>query len=243
MVTSYTIAGHSFSTYWTIFLLGIIGMLVINSFRNRKFGLKLYLSWILTVLVVLVSVLGAKILFYMENPMALMNRGVRLGGVSFFGAIFCVPLVMYLICRTVKLPYGAVMDFLSPSLMLVLAVLRIGCFVNGCCGGISLMFAGVYVSQFPTQLTECVCDLLILAGLLFYEHFWEKEGRLYYFIMLYYGIVRFFLEFVRDTPKDWLFMSHGQWFSILSVCIGGYMLQRLGKLERKKNCGKNRKKR
>ena len=198
MAVSYTIGGHSFSTYWTIFLLGMVGMLVLNSFRCKKFHLKLYVSWILTILFVFSGFLGAKILFYIENPVALMESGLRLDGVSFFGTVFLVPLVMYLVCRMVKMHYGRVMDFLSPSFMLMIATLRMGCLVNGCCGGISLVFAGVYVKKFPTQITECVCDLLLLAGLLFYERFWEKEGRLYYFIMLYYGIIRFFC-----CPVQW----------------------------------------
>lgn len=209
-------------------------MLILNAVRGKKRGMKWYVPWALTIAVVAVSFLGAKILYYLENPSVLAGNGVKLGGVSFFGSVFLVPAVMLFLCRIWKMPYGRIMDFLSPSLMLMLATLRVGCWVSGCCGGISLVCAGVYVEKFPTQITECVCDLLIMGGLLFYERFWENEGRLYFFIMVYYGVVRFFLEFVRDTPKDWLYLSHGQWFAAFSVCIGGYMLARLGKLERKK---------
>ena len=31
---------------------------------------------------------------------------------------------------------------------------------------------------------------------------------------------RFVIEFLRDTPKDWLKLSHGQWFSIIAVIAG-----------------------
>ncbi len=209
-------------------------MLIMNFFRGRSLGMKCIHSCLLTVLAVTISFFGAKVLYYIENPKILLQSGIRPGGVSLFGAVFAVPIFMYLGCKAARKPYGRIMDFLTPSLLLILAVLRVGCFVSDCCGGIAVVFAGVYVEKFPTQITECVCDLLILAGLLLYERFWKNEGRLYGFFMVYYGILRFLLEFLRDTLKESLYLSHGQWFSLISVCIGGYMLQRMGKLDRKK---------
>lgn len=202
--------------------------------------MKIYASIVMTLVVVVISFVGAKILYYLENPMDLLENGFALGGVSFFGSVYLVPVTMIFVCKVAKKSYYAVMDYISPSLMIMLAVLRIGCLVSDCCGGCAVTFAGVYVEKFPTQITECICDLLILAGLLFYERMWKNEGRLYFFIMVYYGIVRFFIEFLRDTPKDWLYMSHGQWFSIISVCVGGYILHKLGKMDRKKNRGKRK---
>lgn len=240
MTAYFTIGGHSFSTYWTVFCVGVIGMLIMNCIRGRRYGWKAYKSLLFTIGVIFVSFLGAKLLYYIENPAVLMQNGIRVSGVSFFGAVFLVPVVMYGVCKVTKHSYDTVMDFLSPSLMLMLALLRIGCYISGCCGGCSLVFAGVYMERFPTQITECVCDLLILAGLLFYERFWDNEGRLYFFIMVYYGVIRFLIEFVRDTPKDWLYLSHGQWFSVISICIGGYVLHRLGRRDRKRQHKRSR---
>lgn len=233
MLTSYKIGGYEFSLYWTVFFLGILLMFLMNLLRSRSYQLKLYVSIILTMLVVVVSFVGAKILYYIENPQQLIQNGITFGGVSFFGSVYLVPIVMCFICKKIRMPYDKVMDFLSPSLMLMLAVLRVGCLLSGCCGGISGYFAGFYVEKFPTQIVECIFDLMIMAGLFFYDKFWDNEGRLYYFIMVYYGIVRFMIEFVRDTPKDWFYMSHGQWFAIAAVSIGGYMLYHMGKMERK----------
>ena len=241
MALHYKIGGYSFSTYWTVFFLGIVCMIIMNCIRAKKKTLKQYQSVLLTITVVLISFLGAKILYYMEQPKILLESGIRFGGVSFFGSVFLVPVIMMVICKKTKLSYHRTMDFLSPSLMLMLAILRVGCLISDCCGGTSVVFAGVYVEKFPTQITECVFDLLILAGILIYEKYWQKEGRLYYFIMVYYGIIRFFIEFLRDTPKDWFYMSHGQWFSIISVCAGGWMLRKIGRQERKKAYKANRK--
>lgn len=72
-----------------------------------------------------------------------------------------------------------------------------------------------------------------MFGLLLYERFWKNQGRLYPFIMVYYGVFRFFLEFLRNTPKEWLGFSHGQWFAVASLAIGSYLLIRMGKKDRK----------
>lgn len=234
MLPTISILGHSYSTQWTIFTVGSIFAVVMNLLRHKKIDCKKWQIVLVTVLSLIFSLLGAKILFYLENPHTLLEQGVRLGGVSFFGALFFVPIAFYGVAKIMGISYGKLMDFVSPSLMFMLTVLRLGCYFSGCCGGIAVYFAGEYLEQFPTQITEVVFDLLILIGLLLYEKFWDNYGRLYCFIMLYYGLVRFFLEFLRDTQKNWLGMSHGQWFAIISVIVSGYFLNRLAKMDRKR---------
>ena len=54
----------------------------------------------------------------------------------------------------------------------------------------------------------------------------DKPGVLYPCFLLSYGVLRFFVEFFRDTAKDWLYMSHGQWFSIVAILIAVTVLKR-----------------
>lgn len=227
------IAGYDLSTYWLIFALGIFLMLGYNIHRSKKHRKKTAETVMMTLFLILTSLVGAKILYYMENISVLFEKGITLNGVSFFGSVFLTPLGVLLICKIRRKQWKTEMDFYTPSLILMLAVLRIGCFVSGCCGGKAVTLAGYQIAHFPTQLTECIGDLLILGGLLLYERFWTKKGRLYPFFLVYYGILRFILEFARDTKKDWMGMSHGQWFAVISVIVGGYLLCSFGKKERK----------
>ena len=50
--------------------------------------------------------------------------------------------------------------------------------------------------------------------------------------MLTYGVLRFFVEFLRDTPKDWVTLSHGQWFSLAAIIISAGIFVRKGVLQR-----------
>lgn len=207
-------------------------MLVMNAFRGRKLSYSVGQSLLLTVAVIAISFLGAKLLYYMEEPRELLQNGFRFGGVSFFGSVFLVPAAMLLVARLCKKDYDRIMDFLAPSLMLMLAILRVGCYLSACCEGVMIDISGQTV-RFPAQLVECGYDILLMIGLLLYERLWKNHGRLYPLIMVHYGVFRFFLEFLRNTPKEWLGFSHGQWFSVISVCIGGCLMVRLGKREKK----------
>lgn len=234
MEKTFDLFGLTLSVYWTVFALGVLAMLALNAFRGKKEGFLLWQSLLYTVAVIVISFLGAKTLYYIEEPQILMESGLRFTGVSFFGSVFLVPLAMWPVARLVKKDYHALMDFLSPSLMLMLAVLRVGCFLTDCCEGVMVDYMDSSF-RFPAQLTECGYDILLMIGLLLYERFWDNQGRLYPFIMVYYGVFRFLLEFLRNTPKEWLGFSHGQWFAVISVIIGSCFLVRLGKLDRQKN--------
>ena len=100
----------------------------------------------------------------------------------------------------------------------MIGVMRFGCFLNGCCGGIQAKIFGQRF-QWPTQALESIGDFVILLWLLNLEENKETEGKLYPRFLLTYGILRFIIEFLRDTPKDWLYLSHGQWFSLIAVGI------------------------
>ena len=62
-------------------------------------------------------------------------------------------------------------------------------------------------------------DLLILFALLYIENR-EKRGILYPVFLITYGILRFFVEFLRNTSKNIYGFSNGQLFAIGALIIG-----------------------
>ena len=74
--------------------------------------------------------------------------------------------------------------------------------------------------RWPTQLLEGFGDIMILALLLFMEQKRRHQGVLYSVFLVLYGIMRFFIEFVRDTPKNMIGLSEGQWLALLGLSIG-----------------------
>ena len=72
----------------------------------------------------------------------------------------------------------------------------------------------------PVQLFEAIGDILILTHILWWEKSRNPEGRIYPAFLVFYGILRFSLEWIRITERPWLGMSHGHWFSIAAIAIG-----------------------
>ncbi len=211
----FRIGGYSFSSYWTMLIIALAVIIVISICRTSKE--KRIRAIIFSVLLVLYGCIGAKLLFILENPKAVASLT---GGMSFFGSVYFIPAAFVLTAFLFKVSYSDCMDFIAPYVPLVLAFMRIGCFMNGCCGGRMIEFAGVSFIP-PVQLIECAFDLG-MAILLF--HMGKREnsvkGRLYPLFMVYYSIVRMALEFIRDTDKDILYLSMGQWLSIVTFIIG-----------------------
>lgn len=202
-------------------VLGYVFMVVLMLLRHRRemYDLHPAKSVIFATVVLILGILGCKILFILENPAFVRENGLTFGGFSFFGAVMLIPLLIPLFGRLLRLDAKASLDSSAICIIAMLGTIRIGCYLNGCCGG-RIFTAGELVFSFPTQLMECLCDFLILNDLLKKEKEGDIKGFLYPRMLLYYGIARFFIEFLRSTEKDWLGLSHAQWFSIAAVIIG-----------------------
>lgn len=154
-------------------------------------------------------------LFTVEN----IPNGWQFGGTSFFGSVFLVPLLMSFIGNIFRLQGRQSCDLCAPCVALMVGCIRIGCFLNNCCGGNCVEAFGL-VFCWPTQIIESIGDFAIAILLLKWEERAFSAGILYPIFMILYSVMRFFIEFLRNTSKDWLFLSHGQWFAIGAFVVG-----------------------
>jgi phosphatidylglycerol:prolipoprotein diacylglycerol transferase len=68
-----------------------------------------------------------------ETLFSLLN--VMQGGLVVYGSVIAAGAALFVFCRQQRLPLLAVSDLIAPSLLLGLALGRVGCFLNGCCYG------------------------------------------------------------------------------------------------------------
>ena len=135
---------------------------------------------------------GARLLFwvtnlslYREQPGRLLSPGW--GDFSLFGGLILAAAVVAATCRLASWNAWAVADVLTPAVAVSLAVVRVGCFLRGCCFGIpsQVPWAVTYppgsvphlyqVAEdaavllrgpqpvHPTQFYECVAALIVAA--------------------------------------------------------------------------------
>jgi phosphatidylglycerol:prolipoprotein diacylglycerol transferase len=207
--------------YYLAMFLGYVAMVVLMLLPKRRalYRLSRPKSVLFATAVLIAGLLGCKILYIIECFDYVLKHGLTIGGFSFFGAALLVPLLMLLVGKAFKLSPAESLDNSAVCVVAMLGTIRIGCFCNGCCGG-RIFFFKNFDFSFPTQLIELVCDALILVWLLRTESRPGNRGRLYGRFLLSYGIARFFIEFLRSTPKDWLGLSHGQWFALIAIIAG-----------------------
>lgn len=209
----------SLSTYWLMFFVGVIAMFVLTLDRRQQLGFSAVKATVFTLALTLSGVASVKILYILENIQETLEYGITLGGMSFFGAVFLVPVFMYPVGKLLSLRFGQTGDICALCVLAMIGSIRVGCFLTGCCGG-TLVELGALRFHWPTQAVESIGDFAILAVLYDYHKRGIHKGELYPMFMIGYSALRFFVEFFRATPKDWLGLGHGHWFAIFALVIG-----------------------
>lgn len=219
MLPEIRFGGVTLSSYWLMFGVGVVAMLVLMLIRKHRFGLSTGKAVAFTLALTVCGVASVKLLFIIENLRDVLEYGLTAGGMSFFGAVFLVPVLMYPVGRLLSLRFGQTADACALCVLAMIGCMRVGCFLVGCCGGTETTICSL-TFQWPTQAVESIGDFAILATLYDYEVRNAYAGRLYPWFMIDYSVMRFVIEFFRATPKDWLGMSHGQWFAVFALMIG-----------------------
>lgn len=226
-------------------LMVIIGLLAAASFlrlRNRKFEYtKKQLIWMF-VAAVLGMLVGSRIVYTISKLPELVSGGTGImgileclffGGFVFYGGLFGALAGIYISCRIMKLETAQAYNFAMPAIALFHMFGRIGCFLAGCCYGIAVPWGIPYLGtrRFPVQLLEAVLELLLAMWLLVYEDkLREKAAREEEELPQYslaerylaaYGILRFFLEFIRGDAERgfWGVFSTSQWISLIVLAV------------------------
>ncbi len=207
---------------WLI-ALGFVLCVIISLQKRKMYALKLSEALIYPAVFLLGSLVGGKVLYIIENFEIIKTNGMTVGGLSLFGAIFAVPMFFLLLSVIFKRKYSEISDFCTPFGLILLSFTRLGCFISGCCGGLTY-WMGTNPIILPIQLFEVVFDLVILEICLYAEKKHFKQGSMYPLLMLLYGTVRFFLEFLRKGGKVLAVFSLSQGFALISLIIGGALL-------------------
>ncbi|MGQ9536424.1 MAG: prolipoprotein diacylglyceryl transferase [Actinomycetota bacterium] len=130
-----------------------------------------------------------------------LNLNTR--GLVFYGGLALAVPACVVVVRRMGLPAGKVADAVGLTLPLSLAVARVGCFLNGCCGGRpsglpwAVTFPGSSTPVHPTQLYELALDLVFFLVLLGLRKRVARDWDLFLLAVGGYGLIRFLVEFFR----------------------------------------------
>ena len=138
----FRIGDFPIGTYGVMIVIGLIGAILIGSWLARKINLRADYIYDLTFVMLIAGFLGARLLFiiveweqFLETPMALL---LSRQGFVFYGGLIAAPIAGVAYCRWHKLPIFEIADLGVPALAFAHAIGRVGCFLAGCCYGLSI---------------------------------------------------------------------------------------------------------
>jgi phosphatidylglycerol---prolipoprotein diacylglyceryl transferase len=242
------IGSFSLPTYGFLVASGVLIGLWISVRNSEKQGINGDDAWNLGILVVLAGIIGAKVLYiinewstYAGNWREIFSLATLQAGGVFSGGLIGALVMAIWYVRRHHMPALRTTDGFAPGLAFGHVLGRFGCFSAGCCYGkptdhfwgvtftspLAHAWSGTPLGKSlePTQLIEAAaefCNFLFLTWLLKRKTF---DGQVFGTFMVLYGIERFFIEFLRDDPgRGEVFgnlMTGTQLISILLVIGGG----------------------
>jgi len=185
--------------------------------------------------------------YYLENPVDILKLWD--GGMSFHGGVIGTTLGILYLARKENLPWLRIHDYVACCVPFGLLFGRLANFVNHELWGAptdvawavrfpELAATGDMVlgpARLPTQLYEAGLEGLVLFAILWWM-FWRTEaryqpGKLVGAFILFYGIFRFLIEFVREPDAQFAGtfieasgLHMGQWLSVPMIIGGLYLM-------------------
>jgi phosphatidylglycerol---prolipoprotein diacylglyceryl transferase len=190
--------------------------------------------------VLIASVIGGKFFLvladmpkYLANPAEIFDDFGS--GFVFYGSfIFAVPTLIWFF-RKNNFPQLKMLDIAAIGGTIVHGLGKIGCFLTGCCHGkvcdasIGVVFKDpetnaepMNLPLYPVQLIDSLMILSIGLFLYFLQKKKQFDGQLLLIYAIFYGIGRFFTEFLRgDEGRGNIgIFSHSQFIGFLIASFG-----------------------
>ena len=136
--------------YGMMMLLAVVSGLGLAVYRARRAGVDPEMIYTLAFWMILPGILGARAVYVCEywseqfwpkyvpghpGPLIFAILNIAGGGLVVYGAFFGGILGLALFWRRYRVPLLATADLVAPSMLLGLALGRVGCLLNGCCFG------------------------------------------------------------------------------------------------------------
>lgn len=198
---------HSFGVVMiAAFLVGV----VIARRRAKKFGLDPNKLTDMSFWTLIVGILGARVAFilqdldhYLKNTKELFSW--QFAGLTSFGGVIAGVGFMVVWARRAGWSVRLLLDVIGPAGLVMHAIGRLGCLLNGCCyGGVCKLPWGVHfpdapagVPMHPAQIYDALMNLAAVPLILWVERRGQSRGQVFALVLVFHGLARFIYEFWR----------------------------------------------
>jgi len=239
----FRVGNFQITYYALVYIGGFITALFFLLHYKKELKLKEEQCYTLIVLNILGVIIGARIFhilfwnlnYFMANPIKVFY--IWQGGFSFHGGILGAVIVSALYAKLNKISFAKLADVLILPAMLFLALGRIANFINQEIVGkattfpLCVNFEYYQDCRHPVQLYASAGRFALFGFLLYLKKLkMFKPGFIFWVGVFLLGLGRFILDFIREDAL-YFYLSAGQWFSLLMVLIGSFVLVKYYKKE------------
>jgi phosphatidylglycerol:prolipoprotein diacylglycerol transferase len=225
------IGGFTMNSFGVMLALAFITAGFVAHWQFKKRGVRPDFIYGLLIAAIIGGLLGAKIHYLILHPAEWPGNLVSGEGLVWFGGLFGAIVAVVIVTLLSKQRLAAVMDSGAPAVAIGYGVGRIGCFLRGCDHGVptDLPWGMVFhegippttVPVHPTQLYETGASLVIFALLVWVVGpRFRREGGLMFAYLVFAGVERFLVEFIRTNTPVALGLTQQQWISVALFVIG-----------------------
>lgn len=217
--------------YYASFGVGLLLAVLVNMRVGEKNGDSKRDTALFTGAGFFAAVLGAMAMAAVYNGVlsAVSEEAFGRSRVSLYGGLLFMPPLMLAYAKLLGADFGRITDNCCAGVFMLLGTAKLGCCAYGCCYGIPFEhgifngFAGEKV--FPVQLLESALTFIIAAVVYRVAVREHAKGTVYPFGLILYGVMRFFVQFLRfhevEAEADLIgFMDLWQTVSLIAVILG-----------------------
>lgn len=231
-----------------------IAFLTGSSIFNRQLrrnGMDENIGVSITFLSLLGGIVGSKLFYILEewnfgtgDPLSSYFTSDVLfspSGLTFYGGLILAFILIFIYCKSKKISFLKILDFLSPAAALGYGIARVGCHLSGDgdygieVNGTFWEFLGYSYSKgtvptaegvlvHPTPVYEFAAALIIFTILWINRSKFKTPGVIFSYYLILSGIERLLVEFIRINPKVTLGLSQAQLISVFMIIAGVFLL-------------------
>lgn len=188
----------------------VIGIVVGNRAAHAA-GLDAFRVWIATLVLFAAALAGARLLFVAEHWSAYRHNLGRIfnrneGGAAQYGGLLVAVPLSWPLLAILNVPFAMFWDIGVITILVAMAITRVGCLLNGCCAGAPSQRLGINLPnhrgewrrRVPTQILESVFAMVLLVWGL---NLWSDlpgPGALFLLMTGSYAAGRLALESARE---------------------------------------------
>jgi len=216
--------------------LAFLASIFLASYNFKKSGKPKEIAFDLAIIVMLSSIIGARVFYVLTNLSYFMKMPSEIlkvyhGGLVYYGGFIGGIIGGFIYVKIKKYSFIELLDCVMPVISLGQSIGRIGCFLNGCCYGrpttcsLGVKFPVLHddICRIPTQLYSSLANFFIFLFLMWRLNNKKFKGEVIADYLLSYGLFRFIIEYFRDDPRGGLYFhmfSISQVISLIGIFFG-----------------------